>query len=88
MIEISKYTGFDNKQSAELLKESGNNTAKVIKAFEYVKKQKNVEDEFKYMKWAINNEWKIKIEMKNPNYEGKSVSNFNNFESRQYDYEN
>ena len=88
VIEISKYTGLNNKQSAELLKESGNDTARVIKAFEYVKKQKNVEDKFKYMKWAINNESKcISVEIKNPCKE-KTVSKFDNFESREYDYEN
>lgn len=88
IIEIINYTGFNKKQSAELLAESENNTAKVINAFEYVKKQKNVEDKFKYMKWAIKNEEKIKVEIKNPNYEqSKTVSKFNNFEARQYDYE-
>lgn len=88
VIEISKYTGLNSKQSAELLKESRNDTGKVIKAFEYVKKQKNVEDKFKYMKWAINNESKcISVEMRNP-YKEKTASKFNNFESRGYDYEN
>lgn len=88
VIEISKYTGLNRKQSAELLKESGNDTARVIKAFEYVKKQKNVEDKFKYMKWAINNESKcISVEMRNP-YKEKTVLKFNNFESREYDYDN
>ena len=88
IIEIINYTGFNKKQSAELLAESENNTAKVINAFEYVKKQKNVEDKFKYMKWAINNESKcISVEVKNT-YKEKVDSKFNNFEARGYDYDN
>lgn len=88
VIEISNYTGFNKKESAELLEESGQNTAKIIKAFNFVLKQTNVDNEFKYTKWAINNENKLNIGIQNPNFEsGKKALKFNNFEGRQYDYE-
>ena len=88
VIEISNYTGFNKKESAELLEESGQNTAKIIKAFDFVLKQTNVDNEFKYTKWAINNENKLNIGIQNPNFEsGKKAPKFNNFEARQYDYE-
>lgn len=88
VIEISNYTGFNKKESAELLEESGQNTAKIIKAFDFVLKQTNVDNEFKYTKWAINNENKLNIGIQNPNFEsGKKALKFNNFEARQYDYE-
>lgn len=88
VIEISNYTGFNKKESAELLEESGQNTEKIIKAFNFVLKQTNVDNEFKYTKWAINNENKLNIGIRNPNFEsGKKALKFNNFEGRQYDYE-
>lgn len=87
VIEISNYTGFNNDQSAELLKESGNNTSKVINAFDYMKSKKKVGNEFTYTKWAITNENKINIEVKNPKIEGKTISSFNNFTPREYDYD-
>jgi hypothetical protein len=88
VIEISNYTGFNRKESAELLEESGRNTAKIIKAFDYMKSKGKVDNEFKYTKWAINNENKLNIGIQNPNYEsGKKAPKFNNFEGRQYDYE-
>ena len=88
VIEISNYTGFNKKESAELLEESGQNTAKIIKAFDFVLKQTNVDNEFKYTKWVINNENKLNIGIQNPNFEsGKKALKFNNFEARQYDYE-
>lgn len=86
VIEISKYTGFNKEQSIELLKDSENDTAKVIKAFEFTKRSKNVKDEFYYTKWAIKNPGKIELEYK-PVKESNAVLKFNNFESRQYDYE-
>ena len=88
VIEISNYTGFNKKESAELLEESGHNTAKIIKAFDFVLKQKNVDNEFKYTKWAINNENKLNIGIQNPNFEsGKKALKFNNFPPREYDYD-
>ncbi|NOW86747.1 hypothetical protein B0H39_004628 [Clostridium beijerinckii] len=88
VIQIAYYTGFNKKQSKELLKDSGNDTAKVIKAFEHMKSKNNIENEFKYTKWVILNERKIKIELRNPyKKENKIVSKFNNFDSREYDYD-
>lgn len=87
VIEISKYTGFNNDQSKELLKESGNNTAKVINAFQYMRSQSNIKNEFTYTKWAITNEKKINVEVRNPKSEFKTVPSFNNFEAREYDFE-
>lgn len=87
VIQIADYTGFNRKQSKELLKDSGNDAAKVIKAFDHMRKQNNINDEFKYTRWAIKNENKIKVEFKNPyRKEDKAVSKFNNFKSREYDY--
>ncbi|AQR98147.1 hypothetical protein [Clostridium saccharoperbutylacetonicum] len=85
VIEIIKYTGFNKDQSNELLKDSKNDPAKVIKAFDFTKKSKNVKDEFYYTKWAIKNPGKIEIEYKLINEE-KIVSKFNNFEARKYNY--
>lgn len=86
VIEISKYTGFNKDQSIELLKDSGNDIAKVIKAFDYTKSSKNVKDEFYYTKWAITNHGKIELEYK-PINENNTMSKFNNFEPRHYDYD-
>lgn len=88
VIEIKKYTGFNTDQAKELLQDSGNDTAKVIKAFDHIRLKKNVGNEFKYTKWAIKNQTKIEIEYK-PNVieDKRSVSKFNNFEPREYNYE-
>lgn len=88
VIQIVDYTGFNKKQSKELLENCGNDTAKVIRAFNHMKSKNNVENEFKYTKWAILNESKIKVELKNPyKKDNNKTLKFNNFESRQYDYE-
>lgn len=87
VIQIANYTGFNKKQSKELLKDSRNDAAKIIKAFDHMKSQNNINDEFKYTRWAIKNEKKIQIEFKNPYKKDWSVSQFNNFEPREYDYD-
>ncbi|WP_297420553.1 helix-turn-helix domain-containing protein [Clostridium sp.] len=84
VIQIADYTGFNRMQSKELLKDSGNDTGKVIKAFDHMKSKKNIENEFKYTKWSILNESKIRVEVKNPY---KKASKFDNFEPRKYDYD-
>lgn len=88
VIQISDYTGFNKKQSKELLEDCGDDAAKVIRAFNHMKSKKNVEDEFNYTKWIILNENKIKVKVKNPyKKDNRKVPKFNNFEPRQYDYE-
>ncbi|NOW08083.1 helix-turn-helix domain-containing protein [Clostridium beijerinckii] len=87
VIQITNYTGFNKRQSKELLKDSGNDAAKIIKAFDHMKSQNNIKDEFKYTRWAIKNEKKIQIEFKNPYKKDREVSKFNNFEPREYDYD-
>lgn len=86
VLQISDYTGFNAEQSKELLKESGNNISKVIKAFDFTKRSKDIKDQFKFTKWAIKNPGKIELEYKPKKAEGKTVSKFNNFDSREYDY--
>ena len=87
VLQISDYTGFNADQSKELLKECGNDPAKVIRAFDFTKRSKNVQDQFKFTKWAIKNPGKIEIEYKPKKAEGKTVSKFNNFDPRSYDYD-
>lgn len=88
VIQIADYTGFNKKQSKELLDDCGNDELKVIRAFNHMKNKKNVDDEFNYTKWIILNESKIKVHVKNPyKKDNKKVSKFNNFEPRQYDYD-
>lgn len=87
VIEIKNYTGFSSDQAKELLRESGNNTAKVIKAFNIIRLKKNVGNEFYYTKWAIKNSGKVEVEYKPHKVEAGIVSKFNNFVPREYDYE-
>ncbi|MFW2491002.1 helix-turn-helix domain-containing protein [Clostridium chromiireducens] len=87
VIEIKNHTGFSTDQAKELLEDSGNDSAKVIKTFDIIRLKKNVSNEFKYTKWAIKNEKKIEIEYKPVIGESKPVSKFNNFQPREYDYD-
>lgn len=88
VIEISEYTGFNKKQSNELLAKSNGDKAKVINAFEYMRKQKNVNDPFHYTLWAIENNKIIIKSTYNPQSEPKQKElKFNNFEAREYDYD-
>jgi len=89
VIEISKYTGFNKKQSKELLKESGEDKAKVINAFDYMSKQPQdkIKDKFSYTKWEFNNIEKT-INIKVQNKENNPKTRFDYFEAREYDYDN
>ena len=78
--DVMELTGFNSKQSSELLKAAGNKIDKIAKAFEYAKsKGKAV---FRYVKWCISN---LELIIKKSNKEIDAYK-FNNFEPREYDY--
>ncbi|WP_373899257.1 hypothetical protein ACER0A_002315 [Haloimpatiens sp. FM7315] len=76
---VSKETGFDTKQSKELLKIAGNNILKIIQAYKYTMQQNNVKNLFKYTLWCIKNNIASK--------ESKPKSAFNDFSQRKYNFE-
>ena len=79
--DVMELTGFNSKQSSELLKAAGNKIDKIAKAFEYAKsKGKAV---FRYVKWCISN---LELIIKKSNKEIDAYK-FNNFEPREYDYD-
>ena len=81
--EVIEITGFNEKQSAELLKVASNSLEKIVQAFEYAKsKGKAV---FAYVRWCIKNldVSELIIKKKKDNIK---ADKFNNFEPRQYDY--
>lgn len=81
--EVSEITGFNEKQSAELLQVASNRVEKIIQAFEYSKsKGKAV---FAYVRWCIKNLEASNLIIKKDTI--KSKNKFNNFEPRQYNYD-
>lgn len=81
--EICDYTGFNERQTTELLDACNNDKVIVLKAYEYMKAQKSIKDPFKYTLWAITNKKKIQVEYVTSQKELR----FNNFKARDYDYD-
>lgn len=79
--KVESETNFSKKESKELLKIAKGKLDKVIKGFRYMLQQSNIENKFAYTRWAIRNN-------KEPcGYGNKGYNSFNNFKSREYDYE-
>ena len=82
--EVIEITGFNEKQSAELLKVASNRIEKIIQAFEYAKsKGKAV---FAYVRWCIRYLDTSNLTIKKNTIKDKTIK-FNDFEYRKYDYE-
>lgn len=87
---VVEYTGLSEKQSIELIKESNNNVDLVIAASEYAYKHTGERDRIGYIKWGINNPdkvYNVGVMHDEPHHTSKELK-FNNFEGRQYDYDN
>lgn len=85
--EVAAITGFNKKQSDELLKASDNQIEKIVQAFEYSKKQGKAV--FAYVRWCLKNLDVSKfIKQETNKEEVYDPKKFNNFEPRTYDYEN
>ncbi len=80
--------GFTHKQAKSLLQASKDKVDKIVKAFNYAT-QKGADNIYSYTLWAINNISKVKNTFK-PSEENDGwnpKTRFDNFEPRQYDYD-
>lgn len=83
--EVAAITGFNKKQVDELLQASGNKIEKIVQALEYAKsKGKAV---FAYVRWCIKNLDIASLIKRETNRVEKHKLKFDNFESREYDYD-
>lgn len=81
--------GFTQKQAKSLLKVAKDKVDKIIEAFNYAA-DKGAKNLYGYTLWAINNISKVKDafnQVKDETDEWKPRSKFDNFEPRQYDYD-
>lgn len=80
--------GFTEKQAKSLLQVAKDKVDRVIKAFNYAI-EKGAENKYRYTIWAINNIGKIKSSFKpvESNEGWNPKTKFDNFEPRQYDYD-
>ncbi|NFO88543.1 helix-turn-helix domain-containing protein [Clostridium botulinum] len=77
--------GFTHKQAKKLLKVAKDKVEKIVEAFNYAA-TKGASNLYGYTLWAINNLKKISSESEYYSSKVKALK-FNNFESREYDYD-
>lgn len=83
--EVAAITGFNKKQADELLKVADNKIEKIVQAFEYSKSRGKAV--FKYVSWCLKNLDISKLIKRETNKVEKHKLKFDNFESREYDYD-
>lgn len=83
--EVAAITGFNKKQADELLKLADNKIEKIVQAFEYSKSRGKAV--FKYVSWCLKNLDISKLIKRETNKVEKHKLKFDNFESREYDYD-
>jgi hypothetical protein len=83
--KVIDITGFTKKQTRSLMKVAKDKVEKIIEGFNYAA-SKGATNLFGYTLWAIKNLNKVSIDTNNYSKEYKGLK-FNNFEPRQYDYD-
>ncbi|WP_251861023.1 hypothetical protein [Clostridium sp. Marseille-Q2269] len=79
---VANETGFNKKESYELLQLTNNDAKKVLEGYKYALSQSNVKNVFNYTKWSIRNNKTLSSASASNN----KIDRFNNFEQRNYDF--